>query len=94
MSAPETRKREPGPITRFLLGYHPTGSGPLAWGAISGPEAASSILLKAYGMTQCLYAGLDEKDSEFNALADTYKALAVDGIGDLIILAKVLCDEN
>lgn len=92
---PQSRKKA-GPITTGLLQWQPNGTGPYAWAVGSGPEAASLILLEAHALTACLSAAFSEDvhNSEIDALNGSYKALAMEGIGDLILLAKVLTDES
>ena len=90
-------KRPPGPITAGLLEWRSDGACPTPFGGSSGSDAASLILLKANALTQCLASAFsaahEHRESEFSNLVDSYKALALEGIGDLIMLAKVLVDE-
>jgi hypothetical protein len=92
----ETKTPERGHITASLLEWQPSCVGPYAWSAKSGPEAASVNLLKAHALTACLAAAFDDSgkpNSEFDALVGSYKSLAMEGIGDLILLAKLLTDD-
>lgn len=99
-------RRSPGPITAGLLKWTCNGpSGPTPFGGSSGADAASMILLKAHALTACLSAAFSdsatidryrggEDCSEFDTMIDSTKSLALDAIGDLIMLAKVLVDEE
>jgi len=86
------QERRPGPITEGLLKWKPDVVGPFAWAGPTGPEAASGVLLRAHALTACLSAGFSEEGGELNATADSLKGLALEGIGDLILLAKLLVD--
>jgi hypothetical protein len=97
----KSSRQEPGPITAGLLNLTHSGlGGSTPFGGIDGPDAAGMILLRAHALTACLSAAFNttevtrhDEDNQFNLLIDSYKALAMEGIGDLILLAKVLVDE-
>lgn len=68
------------------------------FGGANGADAASGLLLKAHALTACLSAAFQASEeageTEFALLRDGCKALALDAIGDLILLAKFLADET
>lgn len=86
-----------GPITAGLIDWKADGVGRTPFGGANGPDAASCLLLKAQALTACLSAAFatanDHRECEFDLLGDGYKSLALDAIGDLILLAKALVDE-
>jgi hypothetical protein len=87
-----------GAVTKAILKWKPNGVGPTPFGAINGPEAASMVLLKAHAMIECMAAahGSAAKDPncDFGLLVDSYKELALEGIGDMVLFAKLLVDEH
>jgi hypothetical protein len=98
-AAPHSENTRPGPITAGLLKWQSNGpNGPRPFGGANGPDAASAILLKTAALTSCLSASFSDShanhQSEFAALVDDQKSLAMSAIGDLILLAKVLTDEE
>lgn len=99
------RTSSPGPITAGLLKWTCNGAcGPTPFGGINGPDAASIILLRAEALIACLSAAFSDSEelegrahgrySELSSLIGSKKALAMEAIGDLIMLAKVLVDEE
>lgn len=90
---------KPGPIANGLLGWRPHGiDGETPFGGTSGPDAASGVLLRAYALTQCLAVAFADEDkgdhNDFGNLKGTCKSLALEGIGNLILLAKALVDDD
>lgn len=95
---PGTKDSRRGPITAGLLDWTRDGGATCKhFGGVNGADSASVILLKAQALTSCLSAGFESAhenpECEFALLSDRQKSLAVDAIGDLIMLAKVLVDE-
>ncbi len=97
-AAPDSGNSRPGPITAGLLKWESNGAdSPRPFGASNGPEAAGDILINANALTLCLSASFMDShqgECEFAAVPDSIKALALDAIGNLIMLAKVMTDED
>jgi len=87
-----------GAVTNAILNWKPNGVGPTPFGGDNGPDAASMVLLRAHALLQCLaaaHATADEySNCDYAMLVDSYKELALEGIGDLVLFAKLLVDEH
>ena len=88
-------------LTQGVINWRMDGAaGPTPFGGSSGADAASGILARAYALTTCLSAAYHTADllpadepGEINCVSDLLKGLALEGVGDLIMLAKLLVDE-
>jgi hypothetical protein len=87
-----------GAVTKAILNWKPNRVGPTPFGGTNGPDAASLMLLKAHAMIECMAAAhgsaSENPDCDFALLVDSYKELALEGIGDLVLFAKLLVDEH
>ncbi|GAA5057802.1 hypothetical protein GCM10023208_23670 [Erythrobacter westpacificensis] len=54
----------------------------------------SAVLRHAHGITMCLAASFDGQEGEIAAMVDSYKSAALEGIGDLLSLARILCENE
>ena len=97
-TATAERELPPGAVTKAILDWKPNGVGYTPFGGTNGPDAASMVLLKANAMLHCMAVGFssshDDDQCEFALLSDEFKNLALQGIGDLVLLAKILVDEH
>ena len=92
-TASRVRELPEGAVAKAIMEWKPNAVGytPFASGA-------SGLLLKANAMVQCLAASFGDTAADdqcgFALLSDKFKELALEGIGDMILFAKLLSDEQ